>query len=149
MENWKAQSYTLENFSFEFLEMSQSNIWTHFVCLALWKLRIVASTGRRKQEEARKTIWQKVAAWNCSETRPAARALTDLWVRRSSRSFLPCHAVMARPCFQFMVVVSSSIAPWAIAPKGGQNTRYLIPELELPEPRPEVSEPEILDHNFG
>jgi hypothetical protein len=33
--------------------------------------------------------------------------------------------------------------------KGGQNTRYLIPEPELPEPRPEVPEPEIPDHNFG
>jgi hypothetical protein len=33
--------------------------------------------------------------------------------------------------------------------KGGQNTRYPIPEPELPEPRPEVPEPKIPDHNFG
>jgi hypothetical protein len=33
--------------------------------------------------------------------------------------------------------------------KGGQNTRYSIPEPELPEPRPEVPEPELPDHNFG
>jgi hypothetical protein len=33
--------------------------------------------------------------------------------------------------------------------KGGQNTRYPIPEPELPEPRPEVPEPELPDHNFG
>jgi hypothetical protein len=33
--------------------------------------------------------------------------------------------------------------------KGGQNTRYPIPEPELPEPRPEVHEHEIPDHNFG
>jgi hypothetical protein len=33
--------------------------------------------------------------------------------------------------------------------KGGQNTRYSISEPELPEPRPEVLEPEIPDHNFG
>jgi hypothetical protein len=33
--------------------------------------------------------------------------------------------------------------------KGGQNTRYPIPEPELPKPRPEVPEPEIPDHNFG
>jgi hypothetical protein len=33
--------------------------------------------------------------------------------------------------------------------KGGQNTRYPIPEPELPEPRSEVPEPELPDHNFG
>jgi hypothetical protein len=33
--------------------------------------------------------------------------------------------------------------------KGGQNTRYPIPEPELPEPRPEVPKPELPDHNFG
>jgi hypothetical protein len=33
--------------------------------------------------------------------------------------------------------------------KGGQNTRYPIPESELLEPRSEVSEPELPNHNFG
>jgi hypothetical protein len=35
-----------------------------------------------------------------------------------------------------------------MALKGGQNTRYSIPEPELPEPRPEVPELELPDHNL-
>jgi hypothetical protein len=39
---------------------------------------------------------------------------------------------------------------WSVAGlKGGQNTRYLISEPELPETRPEVLESELPDHNFG
>jgi hypothetical protein len=50
-----------------------------------------------------------------------------------------------------MGLIHLSLSEWgcpALFVKGGQNTRYPIPEPELPEPRPEVPEPKIPDHNF-